>query len=57
MNPSVVDAERLALSWRLALRAQRKSPQTIKSYGEGVRQYLSWCAEHDVDPMVRANLE
>ena len=32
------DAERLAESWQLALRAERKSPQTLKSYGEGVRQ-------------------
>ena len=35
---SVVEAEHLAQSWQLALRAQRKSPQTLKSYGEGVRQ-------------------
>jgi integrase/recombinase XerD len=31
-------------SWELALRAERKSPQTIKSYVEGVRQFLAWCA-------------
>jgi integrase/recombinase XerD len=30
-------------SWELALRAERKSPQTVKSYGDGVRQYLAWC--------------
>ncbi len=49
-------AERLALSWQLALRAQRKSPQTLKSYGEGVRQYLAWCDQNGLEPMVRANL-
>ena len=56
MSLSVADARRLALSWQLALRAQRKSPQTLKSYGEGVRQYLDWCTHHDVEPLVRANL-
>ena len=23
-------------------------PQTLKTYGDGVRQFLAWCAEHDV---------
>jgi integrase len=31
-------------SWELALRAERKSPGTVKSYGAGVRSYLRWCA-------------
>ena len=53
---TVSDAGQLSASWQLALRAERKSPQTLKSYGEGVRQYLAWCTEHDVVPMVRANL-
>lgn len=26
------------------MRAERKSPQTVKTYGTGVRQYLAWCA-------------
>jgi site-specific recombinase XerD len=26
------------------MRAERKSPQTIKTYGDGVRGYLKWCA-------------
>jgi integrase/recombinase XerD len=39
-----VDALRvLADSWMLALRAERKSPQTLKIYGDGVRFYLRWC--------------
>ena len=29
-------------SWELHLRAERKSAQTVKSYGDGVRAYLSW---------------
>ncbi len=30
-------------SWELHLRAERKSPQTVKAYGDGVRTYLAWC--------------
>ncbi|MFN8031921.1 MAG: hypothetical protein U0Q47_01350 [Mycobacterium sp.] len=33
----------MVLSWELALRAQRKSPQTVKSYGDGVRAFIRWC--------------
>jgi len=56
MTISTEEAAHLAVSWQLALRAQRKSPQTLKSYGDGVRQYLAWCAQHGLEPMVRANL-
>jgi site-specific recombinase XerD len=52
----IPEATQLATSWQLALRAERKSPQTLKSYGEGVRQYLAWCAENEVAPMVRSSL-
>jgi site-specific recombinase XerD len=38
-----VDLTELVDSWLLNLRAERKSPQTVKSYGLGVRLYLSWC--------------
>jgi site-specific recombinase XerD len=34
-------------SWELHLRVERKSPQTVKSYGDGVRAYLGWCAAND----------
>jgi len=44
MSLSVEDASLLAQSWQLALRAERKSPQTVKGYGDGVRLYLDWCA-------------
>ena len=54
MTPS--DAGLLAESWQLALRAERKSPQTLKAYGEGVRQFLAWCTEKDVEPFTRAAL-
>ena len=28
----------------LSLRAERKSPQTVKSYGDGVRRFIGWAA-------------
>jgi integrase/recombinase XerD len=34
-------------SWELDLRHSRKSPQTVKSYSDGVRAYLRWCAAND----------
>jgi integrase/recombinase XerD len=41
------DLAALVESWLLALRAERKSEQTQKSYTEGVRQYLAWCARNN----------
>jgi site-specific recombinase XerD len=29
-------------SWELALRAERKSAETVKSYGDGIRRFLAW---------------
>jgi len=46
--PATVDLAALLPSWELALRAERKSPQTVKTYGDGVRQYLAWCAHEPV---------
>ncbi len=40
------DLATLLPSWELSLKAERKSPQTVKAYGDGVRRFLSWCAEH-----------
>ncbi|WP_432051851.1 tyrosine-type recombinase/integrase [Streptomyces xiamenensis] len=37
-------------SWLIHLRGSRKSPQTIKVYGDGVKQFLSWCAATDTVP-------
>jgi site-specific recombinase XerD len=34
----------LLTSFELALRAERLSPATVRSYGGGVRAYLRWCA-------------
>src|SRR4029453_9840891 len=43
----MLDLEELLPSWELHLRAERKSAQTVKSYGDGVRAYLKWCAAND----------
>lgn len=56
MSLTVPEAELLAESWQFALRAERKSPQTLKAYGDGVRFYLAWCVEHRADPFTRAAL-
>lgn len=53
---TVSEAELLAQSWQLSLRAERKSPQTLKSYGDGVRQYLTWCTDHEAQVVSRASL-
>ncbi|RKS77579.1 site-specific recombinase XerD [Motilibacter peucedani] len=47
--PPAVDPDLPVLleSWELALRAERKSPQTIKAYGDGVRRFLTWCQAND----------
>lgn len=42
-----LDLAELLPSWELHLRAERKSPQTVKAYGDGVRGYLRWCAAND----------
>ena len=42
--PDSPDLDELLPSWELHLRAERKSATTVKSYGDGVRAYLHWCA-------------
>jgi integrase/recombinase XerD len=39
-------------SWELSLRAERKSPQTVKSYTDGVRRFLAWCAAGSHSPVL-----
>ena len=53
---TVSDLRLLATSWALSLRADRKSPQTLKVYGDGLRFYLHWCEAQSVDPLTRASL-
>jgi integrase/recombinase XerD len=42
------DLDALWPSWRLALRAERKSPATVRSYVMGVRMFLDYCTEQDM---------
>ena len=44
------DLRALLPSWELHLRAERKSPATIKSYGDGVRRFVAWCEEKGHSP-------
>lgn len=37
-------------SWILHLRAERKSAQTIKTYGDGVRRFITWCEAQGLPP-------
>ncbi|MHB1063784.1 MAG: tyrosine-type recombinase/integrase [Georgenia sp.] len=46
-RPKPPNLDALVDSWELSLRAERKSPQTVKTYSTGVRQYLTWCRESD----------
>ncbi len=50
------DLTMLLPSWLLSLRSDRKSEQTVKTYHDGVRFYLTWCAEHGSPPLDRASL-
>jgi site-specific recombinase XerD len=43
-TPSFQVDEDLVEAWEISLQAQRKSPQTVKTYTTGVRQYLEYCA-------------
>lgn len=56
MQMSVTEARTLAQSWHLHLRAERKSEQTLKSYGDGVRFFLDYCEANAADPLDRAAL-
>lgn len=42
--------------WQLSLAADRKSPQTLKSYTEGVSGYLAWCTQAEAVPLSRHSL-
>lgn len=51
-----LDLADLLGSWELHLRAERKSPQTVKTYGDGVRAYLAWCDLAGHDPRIDRDL-
>ena len=52
MSLDIGDLGTLHDSFLLHLRAERKSPQTVKTYGDGVRAFLAWCADEDVPPVL-----
>ena len=39
-------------SWALHLRAERKSPQTVKTYTDGVKRFLDWCERTHTEPAI-----
>jgi site-specific recombinase XerD len=47
MTTPLLDLASLLPSWKLALRAERKSPATVRSYNDGVLAFLSWCQATD----------
>ena len=55
-KPPTLDLAALLPSWELALRAERKSPQTIKSYGDGVRGFIRWCEANGHSPALDREL-
>lgn len=50
------DLAALAESWLVHLRAERKSPATLRIYRAGVRAYLAWCAENGQPAILDRNL-
>lgn len=55
-NAAPLNLTSLSASWALSLRADRKSPDTVKAYTDGVRFYLAWCAAAEAAPLDRASL-
>jgi len=51
-TPAEPDLAALLTSWELHLRAERRSPQTVKVYGDGVRRFLSWCGAQGRRPVL-----
>lgn len=55
-KPPALDLAALLPSWQLALRAERKSPQTIKSYGDSMRGFVRWCETNGHSPALDREL-
>jgi integrase/recombinase XerD len=55
-KPSAPNLDLLLPSWQLSLRADRKSETTLKTYSDGVRFYLAWCAEQQAAPLERGSI-
>jgi integrase/recombinase XerD len=52
-DPDLAD---LAESWLVHLRAERKSPATLRIYRAGVRAYLAWCEQNGQPAILDRNL-
>jgi integrase/recombinase XerD len=39
-------------SWRLHLRGENRSPETVKSYQQGVHRFMEWCKKVNEDPVL-----
>jgi integrase/recombinase XerD len=50
MAESLPDLAALLSSWQLSLRAERKSPGTIRTYTDGVTKFLRWCEARGQTP-------
>jgi hypothetical protein len=50
MRPSSPVLAELLPSWQLAMRAERNSPGTIKTYGDGVTAFPRWCESTEPHP-------
>lgn len=55
-KPAPLDLVALLPSWELALRAERKSPATLKVYGDGVRAFFRWCDRNGHTPALERDL-
>jgi integrase/recombinase XerD len=55
-KPAAPNLDLLLPSWQLSLRADRKSETTLTTYSNGVRFYLTWCAEQNVEPLERTSI-
>ena len=55
-KPARPNLDLLLPSWQLSLRADRKSETTLKTYSDGVRFYLTWCAEQHAEPLERTSI-
>jgi integrase/recombinase XerD len=55
-KPARPNLDLLLPSWQLSLRADRKSETTLKTYSDGVRFYLGWCAQEKVEPLERNSI-
>lgn len=55
-TPPPLDLAALLPSWELALRSERKSAGTVKTYGDGLRLFIRWCRDNDHYPALDREL-